>query len=161
MRAMGTEFSSAICSLTREFQGFREDMSVLVNGKMAQHKDAIVDEVTDRLKPSHILASRKKTTQETKPLLSRMGENAKSLTAIISLTIMLLGGCVASAYYVTGLANAIKNGMAEQKQLMRQQETIVKAARRDNTPIIHYFAAPTDAGIDEPAKPASRRRHRQ
>lgn len=93
-------------------QAVRSEVVEIVNGKVER-------EITKREK-----------APQPPSVLERMANVAKSVYAIIVLGILLVGGCVASSYYIAGAMNVLKQAAAQTTQATQEQKKIIQEQKQ-------------------------------
>lgn len=156
----------------------KAEVSSMVNGKLEDKVKELVpqvmrdptltagmaEDVTARMELSRL---RGEQEQQEKPrqrrrtptgLVSRIGGTAQSITAIITLAVMLVGGCVTGSYYLAGIATVVKQAAEAAKASASKQEVLLREQRvvmqrlEDRPPP----AAVVEVPPDEPLRPAGK-----
>jgi len=133
----------------------RAEVGGLVNGKLEEHSREVVSKVVkDRAFRDEIAeVTSRHDVRKLRPTgpLSRVGDSARNITAIIALVIMLLGGCVTAAYYVVGISTTLEHTMLQQRALLRSQSVPYPgesaAARHAPKPVKSTTLYHFDAGV--------------
>jgi hypothetical protein len=141
----------ASATLLDEIKGLRTDMKEWVNLKLdAVKAEGWVKEVTDRLKVPSISPGK---SESHKSWLVSLGENAKSLSAIL----ILVGMLVTIIYYAASVMSVLRAAVDKQESLVKKQTAVAKEFKRETTPQVNYYLMPpADAG-----QPATKQRRRR
>jgi len=142
-------------TLLDEIKGLRTDMKEWVTLKLdAVKAEGWAKEVTDKLKAPTIPSIDPPAKPEApKSWLVSLGENAKSLSAILIL-VGMLGTII---YYAASVMSVLRAAVEKQESLVKKQTAVAKEFKRETTPQVNYYLMPpTDAG-----QPATKRRRRR
>jgi hypothetical protein len=140
-------------TLLDEIKGLRIDMKEWVTLKLdAAKAEGWAREITDKMNQP-VFPSLDPPTKSDLPKtwLAKVGENAKSVTAIMIL-VGMLGTII---YYAASVMSVLRLAVEKQEGLVRQQTKVAKEIKRESAPVINYYPIPIS-----PDDRVSRRRRR-
>lgn len=145
----------------------RSEVAASLNGRIEEKIEEKLDEKLDEKLPGKILDTterldtRKLRQRPQSGMFKKLGDGAKSLTAIITLSVMLVGGCITGSYYLAGIATVVRQAAeaargaaSRQETLLKKQEVAIK--QLENPPQMVSIAPPYVPS----EKPAAKRPHR-
>jgi len=149
IEALGRTVETQHTAVLGAISSLRTEVGGLVNGKLEEHSREVVGKVI-RDKAFHAeiaevtgrYSIRKlRPSGENKPVLAKLGDSARNLTALIALIVISMGGCVTAAYYVVGLTNTLQKAVEDQQAILDRQKRLVQPPSYSTAPFPHRFDA--------------------
>lgn len=134
MASMEKQIRATESRIVDAVQLVKGQVGELINGKLeARLKEMVpgilrdpefrkgISDETERMEIKKLRRQRPQTGTFT-----RIANSAKSLAAIITLCVMLVGGCVTGSYYLVGIASLVRQAASAARESASKQEILLK-----------------------------------